>query len=558
MRGKTVLAAAVIFCFVNLAAGFRGEAASGIKIPSKIRIGIFFRDIKQHGIDTSVPYISVSAEKGLQIGFLKDGVFKILYEENSPGAVTVRKDSYFIKEGDSLKEFNPENKNIPAVGGIGPYHIKIGDGFTNLKSAKAAADEMKSKGVDAYPVYDDGWQVWTGFYADEKSARQGINEMQNKYLSGENFAVIQPANNRIAVFSAENKPLALFGSDACNFQIRPKKANSPYILKMNNTYYRGDIEVGRRPESDLTVINIVPFEQYLYGVVPVEMEAGSHPEALKAQAVAARTYALNCLGKHGDLGFDLCCTSYCQVYKGYSAEKASTNSAVDATKGKKVMYNGQLAKVFYFSSSGGKTEDVENVWGVPLPYLKSVEDNYENGKSRNYSWQAVYAADEIKNIMIDRKIDLGNILGITINKLSQAGRVTELTVKGTKGERTYTRYGCKTFLSRLCSQWYDISTDADAYAVNSSPEKIRVQLEGKRAVSKEGEKTIGSSSDKVFIIGAGSLKRSIPAVPSAYTFTGSGWGHGVGMSQEGAKGMANAGFTYEQILKHYFIGTEIE
>ena len=558
MRFKTVLPAILILCLANLAAGFMGEAASGIKIPSKIRIGLFFRDIKQHGIDTSVPSFSISAKKGLQIGFLKDGAFKILYEENSPGVVTIRKDSYFINEGDSLKEFNPENKNIHAAGKIGPYHIKIGDNHDNLKSARAQADEMKIKGISAYPVYDDGWQVWAGFYADEKSARQGINELRDKAINDSALTVIQPANNRIVAFSPENEPITLFGSNTCNFQVRPKKTNSPYIFKLNNTYYRGDLEVRRYAESDLTVINIVPFEQYLYGVVPEEIDAGSHPQALKAQAVAARTYALNCLGKHGDLGFDLCCTAYCQVYKGYSAENASANNAVDATKGKKIIYNGQLAKVFYFSSSGGRTEDVENVWGTPLPYLKSVEDKYENGKSWNYKWQAVYSADEIKNIMIDRKIDLGNILGITINKLSEAGRVTELTVKGTKGERTYVRYGCKTFLGKLCSQWYDISTDADVYAVNSNEENKKMQLGGKKIISKEGVKTFETSSNKIFAIGSDNFKKAIPVVPSIYTFSGKGWGHGVGMSQEGAKGMANAGFTYDEILKHYFSGTTIE
>src|SRR5438045_867830 len=143
--------------------------------------------------------------------------------------------------------------------------------------------------------------------------------------------------------------------------------SSPLQLKH---LYRGSIQVDV-VDGKLRAINMVGLEQYLYGVVPSEMPFTWHPEALKAQAVVARSYAL-ATRKSG--AFDLYPDTRSQVYLGVEHEKPSTNAAVDATAGKVLLYQGEVAKTFFFSTSGGRTASAEAVWGQPVPYLLSVPD----------------------------------------------------------------------------------------------------------------------------------------------------------------------------------------
>src|SRR5919202_52063 len=137
--------------------------------------------------------------------------------------------------------------------------------------------------------------------------------------------------------------------------------------------YRGSVQVDV-VDGKLRAINVVGLEQYLYGVVPSEMPYTWLPEALKAQAVVARSYAL---ATRRSGAFDLYPDTRSQVYLGIEHEKPSTNAAVDATAGKVVLYDGQVAKTFFFSTSGGRTASAEDVWGEPVPYLVSVADPYD-------------------------------------------------------------------------------------------------------------------------------------------------------------------------------------
>src|SRR5512133_1454695 len=137
--------------------------------------------------------------------------------------------------------------------------------------------------------------------------------------------------------------------------------------------YRGSIQVDVTG-GKLRAINMVGLEQYLYGVVPSEMPFNWLPEALKAQAVAARSYAL---ATRRTGAFDLYPDTRSQVYLGIEHEKPSTNAAVDATAGKVVLYNGQVAKTYFFSTSGGRTASSQDVWGTAVPYLVSVPDPYD-------------------------------------------------------------------------------------------------------------------------------------------------------------------------------------
>jgi stage II sporulation protein D len=307
----------------------------------------------------------------------------------------------------------------------------------------------------------------------------------------------------------------------------------------------------------MTIINVLPLEEYLYGVVPSEIEASSHIEALKAQAVAARTYALSSMSKHSKYFFNLCSTTDCQVYGGYDKENTSTNKSIDDTRGKIVTYNGKPATTYFFSSDGGSTEDCKNVWSADLPYLKSVEDNYESGNSWNYSWKQTLTSDKIKSLMQGKGYDLGDITNIEATKLSNAGRVVEMVITGTKGTKTFKNEPCRTILG-LPSQMFNIASDADTILTATGKDNDVIQLGDKNVMTADGLKTLASEDNKITLLSGDGIKKSTPIIPKTFTITGKGWGHAVGMSQEGAKGMANQGFTYDQILTHFYTGTIIE
>jgi stage II sporulation protein D len=188
--------------------------------------------------------------------------------------------------------------------------------------------------------------------------------------------------------------------------------------------YRGSVQVDV-VSGKLRAINVVGLEQYLYGVVPSEMPFNWAPEALKAQAVVARSYAL---ATRRSGAFDLYPDTRSQVYLGIEHEKPSTTSAVDATAGQVVLYQGQVAKTYFFSTSGGRTASAEDVWGEPVPYLVSVPDPYDS-ISPHHTWGPVAFTGAALAKQLKMK---GRIMDIQ-SELNSSGRVKMLTIVGSQG-----------------------------------------------------------------------------------------------------------------------------
>jgi stage II sporulation protein D len=188
--------------------------------------------------------------------------------------------------------------------------------------------------------------------------------------------------------------------------------------------YRGSIQIDVTA-GKLRAINMVGLEQYLYGVVPSEMPFTWLPEALKAQAVVARSYAL---ATRRTGAFDLYPDTRSQVYLGIEHEKPSTNAAVNATAGQVVLYEGAVAKTYFFSTSGGRTASAEDVWGEPVPYLVSVADPYDS-ISPHHDWgPLVFTGAKLakKLKMKGRIVDLQP-------EVNSSGRIKVLNVVGTQG-----------------------------------------------------------------------------------------------------------------------------
>lgn len=265
--------------------------------------------------------------------------------------------------------------------------------------------------------------------------------------------------------------------------------------------------------SKIMPYNIIDIENYLKGVVPYEMSEYYPSEALKAQAVAARNYALKKIGTRSSLGYDFDDTILFQVYGGYNPSYVNTIKAVNDTSGMVLLYNSILVEALYSSSNGGYTEASENVWGNYCEYLRSKPDEFENEFWPN--GDAFFSSQQIGDI---------------------------LKIKG------YLNFA-DTFLK------IDIAsiTKFESGRINSLP------IVYKNEVGIESTKYITKNSTRTFLSLPSSMYSVVyDEVTDMYTFSGKGYGHGLGMSQIGAKNRARAGQTFEEILKFYYDGTYLE
>jgi stage II sporulation protein D len=215
---------------------------------------------------------------------------------------------------------------------------------------------------------------------------------------------------------------------------------APAVEMIGKGTYKGALEV--RPSSvpgKLNAINAVELEDYVKGVVPKESPASWPAEALKAQAVAARSYAIS-NPVHGN-GFDQYDDTRSQVYGGASAENAKTNAAVDATRLQVVMYGGNVAQTYFFSTSGGHTESNEfsslGFGGTPIPYLRGVDDPYEAEAGSPYShWKRKFSLRKMNSAL--GGLLRGKLRNILVTQRGSSPRIVHANLVGTRGTTTVT------------------------------------------------------------------------------------------------------------------------
>src|SRR3954468_20243938 len=216
---------------------------------------------------------------------------------------------------------------------------------------------------------------------------------------------------------------------------------------LSNGSYRGRLVLSRDGAAVL-VVNSVGLEQYLYGVVPSEMPASWPAEALKAQAVVARSYALR--SRRPGEPYDVFSDTRSQVYRGVLAETDATNGAVRATKAGVVTAGGQIAQTFFFSPSGGRTATNEEAFGgTPISYLRSVADPYDT-LSPYHDWTARFTAADARRRL--QSVTLGTLKGLKVASRTPSGRAATVTVRGSGGDQTVSAAMIRTLLE-LRSTW---------------------------------------------------------------------------------------------------------
>lgn len=299
--------------------------------------------------------------------------------------------------------------------------------------------------------------------------------------------------------------------------------------------YRGKLEVLHNSSAKTLVpINIITLDEYVQGIIASEMPNGFPTQALRAQAVLARTYALKHLGKHKKQGYDLCDAQNCQVYNGVSAETEAGNAAVEATLGEVLTYDDKPIESVFSANCGGATQSAKDAGWNATPYLDTVSDYQEfdlhhlepyhfkellqyppaayskydkNVSLSAFRWARVVSEPELRKVIKNQKRDIGQITAIIPLQRTRAGYVTKLLVQGTKGTVTLDKENV-----------------------------IRNNL------------SLGMLRSSYFIVQPNYENHQL----KYFVFYGGGWGHGVGFCQTGAAGRADAGQGYQTILKHYF------
>ncbi len=279
-------------------------------------------------------------------------------------------------------------------------------------------------------------------------------------------------------------------------------------LRVDSRPYRGAIEV-HRAAAGVTAIDELPLEQYLYGVIKGEIDPRWPPEAVKAQAVAARTLAVERIAQAqaGMTGYDLAATTDAQVYLGVRGEDPAATAAVDATRGWLVTYGGRPIFAAYHANSGGHTEDSENVWGTAYPYLRGVPDPYALTAER-LSWTATLPLEDVARALARGGVPVGSVDSVEPGRVTPWGRAITVRVRGRDGSVA--------------------EVPANRFRLLVGPGVVRSTM---FTTSRRGPDAI---------------------------FTGRGSGHGVGLDQWGARAMAAQGADYQQILHYYYTGVSIE
>ena len=307
----------------------------------------------------------------------------------------------------------------------------------------------------------------------------------------------------------------------------------------------------------LSVINVVGIDDYVKGVLPYEMSADWPLEALKAQAVCARTYALR-QTRHGGEGFDVCNTTDCQVYQGTALAGAGSDRAAEETAGVTVRYGGDYAETYYCASNGGATQSPENVWSGSQPYLLEKEDPYEALTCiPDYSYTLEYSFSQLTRLLKESGHAVGQVVSARVTGTTPAGNVSEVTFRDSAGKTVVlTREDCRWTLETRSMRFSISGGDGGTYCINDGDHSVS-GLGGLYALTGKG-RTSSLPAGDLYVITSEGTSPLRSAGSGGITVTGTGWGHGVGMSQYGAKAMAEQGYTYEDILRFYFTGITLD
>lgn len=425
----------------------------------------------------------------------------------------------------------------------------------SFESAEHSAQEWQERGIEPEIAQPDGWEVWA---SREAYTTPLVRRLLVKSLNDQGFAEVY-LDSRVL----EQLPQSFFEANGYRYhrdnldiratsgRIRVIKGGSSPVTRL----YGGTLRLQPNTYGTYTLVNDVPIETYLRGVVPHEIGPGAPMPAIEAQAILARTYALRNLRRFAIDDYQLCADTQCQVYWGLGGTASSTDQAIRATQGLVLTYQDELVDALYSSTTGGITAPFSDVWNGPdRPYLRSVVDSVQgvweitrNPLDTEQRFRAFISLDQGFNeenwrlfrwsydsTLVDMARDLQGYLGRRQHPLAGLNQVLEVRV----AERAAS--------GRV--QVLEVETDVGV-----------VRLEKDEIV-----RVMAAPRSLLFYVEPIYDEAAIAAAPGAvppmtgYRFVGGGWGHGVGMSQTGSYRLGNLGWNRDRILQFYYPGTTLQ
>jgi SpoIID/LytB domain protein len=391
--------------------------------------------------------------------------------------------------------------------------------FASYESAAEAAARWRRAGAEPVIGYPRDWEVWAATDAP-LPAELGPARL------------VEQVHQQRAVLELrrDSGPVPLTG---------PLTLEAPGGLRWGSGVFAGPFRLLPDAHGGWSLVETVPLERYLQGVVPHEIGAGSPPAALAAQAVLARTYALRNLARFAVDGYHLCATVQCQVYADPRTAGPAVRQAIDATRHQVLAWQGRPISGVYHATNGGVSAGYEEVWsGEAVPYLRPRVDGdaalqqrfplplaaaqvgpllstpgFHGDDHPRFRWTRTLAAGELRQALQAQAPQLGTPERVSVLERGPSGRVLALEIGGTGG-----------------------GGQAGAQSVVLRLDAIR--------------RTFRQLPSTLFVVE--------PAGPGRWRFVGGGFGHGAGLSQAGAIDLARRGWTLQRILEHYYPGTQLQ
>lgn len=493
------------------------------------------------------------------------------YTDLSTNRISMLKDSnIYYNDGKFYGSGAPSGSSL-----IGAYHLQLSDEFYSATEVQNMVVSLNIQGYPAFAALENGvYKIRIGSYSSLTLAQSDITKhinLGNTTVVGNKprcVTVVNTANGKILFEYDNNESLAVYPST--DLSIMP-------LTWFKGYKYRGGFQY-IRDGGNISVINFVPMQEYVKGVVPYEMSPSWHIEALKAQALCARTYALYNYGKHGK-NFDVCGSTDCQVYNGANSATENSDRAVDETYGQYILYDGKPINAVFCSSNGGATEDSENVWSATLSYLRGVyDDNEDLDTCTNGRWSYEYTPEQLTYILNAKGYTCSSIVNMYVKEFTRMGNVKTLTLVDSNGkefnfskEKARTILYSSTYKKYTHSQRYTVKKKGEADAgvkeplyINNSDSLIDLAYDTVFATGVSGTQKLSGKKFSV-ITASGKItfepKTNTTSKPATtenvFVVSGTGWGHNVGLSQNGAKAMALSGRTAEEIIHFYYTDVDI-
>lgn len=525
----------------------------------------------------------------------------------------------------------------------GPHSLSSGSYATKSEALKAAAS-FGAQGLDTavgMKLNSSGKLEFTvlvglaGTEAELELVKTAASKVSSKLstVKGNEDMLVMRVDHSVDGAANSSDELYLYNPGMV-VSVKAEANGYVSVAERSERSYRGTIEAGAL-NNQMYIVNELPLEQYLYSVVAIEMFPSWPIEALKAQAVAARTYAL--YGGNGFTVAHVVDTTTSQAYYGVHSEHQNTTAAVDATKGEVLMYNGRLVETLFSSSAGGRTADAKEIWGNEVAYLKSVVSPDAISEAGLHNWYRVvlpngkvgYIREDLvkdtgmksaagrpilqsntdgtnirRNALIQSNVSPIEVINsgvqlVALEKIIQSNAMTwrrgpytseemlkaigarlsitspittmEVTKKGPSGRATEVSVNGKPLAvakpvdlrgvlgvdGTLQSTYFSIEQTGQVVVLGASSNKRTKQdgASGLQVLGANGQSS-KASSDYLFVLdGKGNVRAA--TAEAGFQFDGTGNGHGVGLSQYGAYGLAKEGYDYQYILKYYYAGSTI-